>query len=390
MAKSPQSGNFPPRPDIIPDTPHPCETRRVIGQADAENEFLKAFNSERLHHAWILTGLKGIGKATLAYRIARFLLVTPAILPENIFSERSSVSTLDIDPNNLIFGRIVAGSEPGLKVIKRSTTASGTLSNVIRVDDVRQLHSFFGLKSANDGRRIVIIDSADEMNSEAANALLKLLEEPPKSAVLLLISHQPSHLLATIRSRCRTLTCKQLSAADMIKAIEQAGAQSVDFASAQALVELSSGSVGTAFQLLNNDGLTLYADLVNLLRTLPKFQPDNALALTKIVTGRKNNERIELLFFLIDFILARLAHYGALGTISKDAAPNETQILRKLAPDRRAARIWADTALNVSGRAQRGLQVNLDPSALILDAIFSIVQSAKQINQNPFTSTIRP
>ncbi|MCY4303870.1 MAG: DNA polymerase III subunit delta' [Aestuariivita sp.] len=388
MAKLNQSGNFHPHPDVVPDIPHPCETLCVIGQTEAENEFLKAFNFERLHHAWILAGLKGIGKATLAYRIARFLLVTPTSLTTNIFSEKNLISTLNIDPNNLVFGRILAGSEPGLKVIKRSATDTGTLSNVIRVDDIRKLHSFFGLKSANDEHRIVIIDSADEMNSEAANALLKLLEEPPLGAVLLLISHQPSRLLPTIRSRCRTLNCKQLSATDMIKALEQTGAKSIDLTSAQALVELSSGSVGTAFRLLNNNGLTLYADLINLLCTLPKFLPNDALALAKTVTGSKNNERIDLLFFIIDFVLTRLARYGAMGTTATDAAPNEIEILRGLAPDTRAARIWANTALSVNARARRGLQVNLDPSTLVLDAIFSIVQSAKQINQKPFVSTI--
>ncbi|MBL4725270.1 MAG: hypothetical protein JKY83_01075, partial [Rhizobiaceae bacterium] len=145
----------------------------MVGQSEAESAFLTAFNSERLHHAWLLTGPQGIGKATLAWRIARFLLATPPPTTDGLFSAPPPVETLDVSPEHPVSHRIQALAEPGLAAISRSYNDKGKLRGQIVVDDIRTLNRFFGLSATDGGHRVVIIDAADDMNTSAANALLK-------------------------------------------------------------------------------------------------------------------------------------------------------------------------------------------------------------------------
>ena len=195
-----------PDPTQVEGAPHPAETRRLLGQTAAERAFLDAFSGGRLHHAWMLIGPKGVGKATLAWKIARFLLATPDAEEDGLFGAPPPPETLDIGEDHPVTRRSRAGAEPGLFVLKRGPNDKGDrIAAEIRVDQVRKLKSFFALSSADGGRRVVIVDAADEMNVNAANALLKLLEEPPVRTVMLLVCHQPSRLLPTIRSRCREL-----------------------------------------------------------------------------------------------------------------------------------------------------------------------------------------
>ena len=368
-----------PTPDQTAGAPHPRDTQRLLGQDAAEQEFLRAFASGRMHHGWMLTGPKGVGKATLAYRIARFLLATPMVQDDDMFGAPPPPDSLDIDREHPVARRIQAGAEAGLKTVIRTLTDTGRLSDMIRADDIRALNSFFGLSATDGGRRVVIVDAADEMNTQAANALLKMLEEPPANTTLLLIAHQPSRLLPTIRSRCRTLRLNALSPADMAAALEQTGHDAVEGAEAVALAELSGGSVGTALRLMHLDGLTLYADLVTLLATLPQFDRSRARALADSVAGPRNADRLALMFDLLDLALTRLARSGARGAPLPEAAPGEAQVFARLAPDARAARAWADAAAHISSRARHGLAVNLDPAALVLDTVFSIAKTAEPL-----------
>ena len=165
----------PPTPDQVEGAPHPRDTIALFGQDKAETAFLDAFAQDRLHHGWMLAGPRGIGKATLAWRIARFLLATPQRDSDGLFGSPPPPATLDIDPEHPIARRITSGAEPGLIKITRSVNPdSGRLRNDIVADDIRKLNRFFGLSATDGGHRVVIIDSADEMNQTAANALLKM------------------------------------------------------------------------------------------------------------------------------------------------------------------------------------------------------------------------
>ncbi len=364
-----------PSPDCVSGAPHPCATLSLIGQQVAEATFLKSVVNGRLHHGWLMTGSKGIGKATLAYQISRFLLGRSIEEIPDAAATALEAKTLARDSEHLVTQRIMAGSEANFKLVTRTLTTTGRLSDVIRADDVRSLHAFFGLKSRDHRYRVVLIDAADDLNVQAANALLKVLEEPPPNAVILLIAHQPFRLLPTIRSRCRLLRLLPLAPSDMARALVQTGTEPVEDATAQVLVELSAGSVGTAFRMLNASGVELYQKVIELMATFPRFNRQLALDLVNAVTEKKSGDRLDLFFDVVDIALSRLARRGALGASLPSAALQEPETLARLSPDPQAARQWAAAAATVNEHCRTGLEVNIDPSALILDMIFRLAQT---------------
>jgi DNA polymerase-3 subunit delta' len=322
----------------------------------------------------MLTGPKGVGKATLAWRLARFLLATPE--DDGGMFAAPPPSSLDVDPAKPIARRLLQLAEPRHFLLRRAPNEKETaLSQVISVDEVRKMKSFFALTAADGGRRTAIIDAVDEMNPAAANALLKLLEEPPPNVTLFLISHQPARLLPTIRSRCRELRLTPLAPQDLADALTQAGGE-IAPADRTALAELSGGSVGEAFRLTNLDGLKLYTALTRLFSTLPRLDRPQALALADLAGARGAAETFDLLVTLIDLFLARLARFGATGQIPPEAAPNEAALLSRLAPHPEAARAWADLAAHLTARARRGKAVNLDPAALLMDILLKVDETA--------------
>ncbi len=368
-----------PESDRIEGAPHPRETIHLFGQEAAEAGFLDAFNSGRLHHAWLLTGPRGTGKATLAWRIARFLLATPMDTGNGLFGDAPpSHDTLDIPPDHPVTHRLLARSDPGLFSITRGRNEkTGKLREMIVVDDIRGLTHFLTMSSADGGRRVVIVDAADEMNVNAANALLKMLEEPPANTTMFLVSHQPSRLLPTIRSRCRELRLSPLAPDDMQRALAQAGAQ--DGSDTPALAALSAGSVGEAMRLMRLGGLEMYAEIVAIYSGERGPDRPRALKLAEAAATRGAEARFDLLLTMFDTFLARLARTGATGQPPlPEAAPGEADLLLRLAPDPHKARAWAEIAQVISDRSRHGQAVNLDPAALVLDTVFKITETASR------------
>ena len=366
--------DLPPEPDKLDGAPHPREALKHIGQGAAEAAFLEAFSADRLHHAWMITGPKGIGKATLAWRVARFLLATPPPDDGGLFGAPPPPESLDIDPEHPVARRLLARSAPGLFSLTRSVVeTTGRMSREIRIEDVRRLRSFFAMSAADGGRRVALVDAADEMNPNAANALLKVLEEPPEGAVLLLIAHQPSALLPTVRSRCRVLRCAPLGEADMAAALAQAGITPSD---PQSLSTLAAGSAGAAVRLETEGGTELYAALLDLLAGLPQLDRAKAAKLAETVAQRGAEARLTLLLDLLDILLARLARAGVAGPPSPEAAQGEAATLTRLCPTPAAAQRWAALAQTLSDRARRGAAVNLDPASLIFDTLLRLEENA--------------
>lgn len=367
-----------PEPDRVEGAPHPRETARIFGQDAAERAFLDVYGSGRLHHGWLLTGPHGVGKATLAWRIARFLLATPEPGGGGLFGDaHAAPTTLDIAPDHPVARRLAAGSEGRLFLLRRAWDEDKKkLKTVITVDEVRKLRSFLSLSSADGGRRVVIVDTADEMNPNAANALLKMLEEPPTGVTFLLVSHQPSGLLPTIRSRCRELRLAPLSPADLAAALAQAGAETP---SVDALAALSGGSAGAAVRLINLDGIEAYGAIVALFEGLPRLDRMAAIRLADSAAGRGGETRFDLLLTLIDLFLARLARAGVAGPPAPEAAPGEGALCARLSPDPAAGRAWADLHQSLGARARHGRAVNLDPAALLLDMILKIDETAGRL-----------
>ncbi|MBS8225469.1 DNA polymerase III subunit delta' [Vannielia litorea] len=372
-----------PEADRLGDYPHPRHTETLYGQEEAEARFLAAFNSGRLPHAWLITGPRGIGKATLAWRIARFLIATPLAQDEGLFGEPEMPESLEIDAGHPVARRISAGSEGNLMLLRRKwmeKPAPARFKTVIDVESARDLKKFFAYSAAENARRVVLIDSIDEMNASAANAVLKVLEEPPENTVLLLISHAPAALLPTIRSRCQVLPCAPLSEAALTAALREAGAEPPEDAGQRAaLSALSEGSVATALQLIDDEGLALYAALVALFRDLPRLDRPATLAMAAKCGGRDAQDRFRLTTRLIDTLLARIARTGALGPPSPEAAPGEAALLARLAPDAARARAWAELAATLGARARAGAAVNLDAPALITDICLKISEAAAEM-----------
>lgn len=353
-----------PEPDRRDGAPHPRETLSLFGHEGAEREVLEALGSGRLPSGWLLTGPEGIGKASFAYRMAGTLL---AHRPGGPLPSR-----LGLPPDHPDARLVRAGAHPRLLVLRRGLDDRGNLRIVITVEEARRLRDFFGLSSADGGRRVVIVDAADELNPNAANAILKLLEEPPAGATLLLISHQPARLLPTIRSRCRSLRLSPLGPDALVAALREIGL-STD--APQALAELAGGSVGNAVRLTAGDGLEIYAELVAILSGLPRLDRPRAIRLAESCGGRTEG-RFELILDLLDLLLTRAARTGLMGP-PPEAAPGEAALLARIAPHDQAARAWAERQALSSARARQGRAVNLDPAALLLDMLLQIEQTAR-------------
>jgi DNA polymerase-3 subunit delta' len=366
----------PPEPDRAGDAPHPRHTPHLFGQEAAEAAFLDAFTSERLHHGWLLTGPRGIGKATFAWRAARFLLSQPAPGRDaGLFGAPPAPGSLDTDPEHPVARRMAVLSEPGNFLLRRPwNDKTKKLSAEITVDATRALHSFFHMSASDGGRRTVIVDAADELNTSAANALLKALEEPPARTTLFLIAHQPARLLPTIRSRCRTLPLAQLSPEALARALQQAAPGAT---LAPGLAALAQGSVGTALRMTGGGGLEIYGQLLSLWAR-PAFDRATALRCGDACVGAANAETYALTTELIALLLARLARTGLTGAPTPAVTEAEPAILARLAPHDVAARSWATLAGTLQGRIGHARAVNLDPASVILDTLHALDTEARR------------
>ena len=263
----------------------------LLGQEDAEKVMLDAYNSNKLHNSWLISGVKGIGKATLAYRFARFLLDEK----RKNFAPATSLAT---SPDTVSNSQISSNSHPDFKIVERdfveadrkkvlkaikdgealdeSELKNLKKSAVIRIDDVRTINEFFSKKSSNDGWRVVIIDSIDDMNTASANALLKILEEPPAKSILLLISHNAGQLLPTIRSRCTKLVLKPLSD-NVVASLLRRYRPNMNEAEIKGVVEIASGSIGKALNYVDCNALQRYNELKKIVLAGNRFNLQNLL-----------------------------------------------------------------------------------------------------------------
>src|SRR3954449_5084105 len=246
-------------------TAHPRQTTELFGHRDAEAALMNAYRSGRIPHAWLIGGPAGIGKATLAYRMARFVLAHRNPLG----SEVERAETLWVDPSDPVASRVAAGAHGGLLTLERTLNDKGVMRTVITVDETRETISFFGSTAAAEGWRVCIVDTVDELNANAANALLKVLEEPPRQSLFLLVSHAPARVLPTIQSRCRKLPLRPLATGDVIRAAAEAAQKPVDDPALAEAADAAEGSVARALTLLGGDALKLQQRTAALLSSLP-------------------------------------------------------------------------------------------------------------------------
>jgi DNA polymerase-3 subunit delta' len=270
---------------------HPRETLSLFGHRDAELTLLNAYRSGRIPHAWLIGGAQGIGKATLAYRMARFVLAHRDPLAADV----RAAETLEVGPADPVARHIAAGAHGGLLTLERTLNDKGVMRTVITVDETRETISFFGSTAAVEGWRVCIVDTVDELNANAANALLKVLEEPPRQSLFLLVSHAPARVLPTIQSRCRKLPLRPLAIDDVIAAAAEAGQMPPDDALLAEAAKASEGSVSRALNLLGGDALKLHQRTAALLDTLPRVDPRELHALGDALGG---SDRVALGAFI--------------------------------------------------------------------------------------------
>jgi DNA polymerase-3 subunit delta' len=229
---------------------HPAANTRLFGHGAAEDFLARSYRSGKGHHAILIEGPEGVGKATLAFRFANHVLAYPR-------PEEAPESLSDPDAAAPAFRQIVAGASHNLLHIQRPFDAkSGKFKTSITVDEVRRAGKFFGQTSGGESWRIVIVDPADEMNRSAANAILKMLEEPPRRSMFLVLSHAPGRLLPTIRSRCMPLVLRPLGESDLRQALQNLGL-SIAPATEGKLMSAAGGSVSQAIKLASYGGLDI-------------------------------------------------------------------------------------------------------------------------------------
>ena len=282
------------------------ETTSLFGHGDAERTLIDAYGTGRVPHAWLIGGPPGIGKATLAYRFARFVLAHP----DPNATEVQSAQTLELPPDHPVARHVAAQAQCDLLVLERQINEkTGKLYQDIRVEDVRRTVSFFGSTAGEGGWRVAIVDSVDELNDSGANALLKILEEPPRRALLLLVSHAPGRVLPTIRSRARPLMLRPLSVENTARAVAQALERNVEEPELRAAANVADGSVARALTLLEGSALALRQRVLDLLGQLPNPDRRALHALGDAITGTEP----QVLATFLDTVRAWLAEQVSRG-----------------------------------------------------------------------------
>lgn len=350
----------------MPDAPTqitPKNNLFLLGQEKAEQALLEAWKNNSMHNSWLLCGIEGIGKATLAYRFARFLLAADE-------TRKDSYTSLEMGENNPIYKLTVNNAHPDLKIIERDYTETDKRkvikavrdgeamseeelkglkkSAFIRVDEVRTINEFLSKKSADNHWRVVIIDSIDDMNPASANAVLKILEEPPAKSILLLISHNPGRLLPTIKSRCAKLQLPPLDD-NIVASLLRRYRPQLNEAAIAGLKNISAGSIGKALVYADNNALQYYDSLCKLIYAKDKFKLSELLAFAD--SAVKDEDIFALVQELIlKFISENIVH------------SSHTEEL---------ANVWENTIKMFSDTTR----LNMDKKQVLVNIIYSLIKT---------------
>ncbi len=346
-----------PESDAQTGAAHPRYNSAFIGHAAAERELLTAYQSGRLPHAWIIGGEKGIGKATLAWRFAKFLLANPDFT-KNAVQHATSLGVAD---DHQSVQRVRAMGHGDVQVLRREWNEKTKKHfTVIRAEDARKAIHMFQRSASEGGYRIVILDCAEDLNIESANSLLKLIEEPPERSLFLIVSHQPNRILPTIRSRCRMLLLHPLTPEQVVQALRSGesahdtGAH--DSGALETASRLAHGSVSRALKLLGGKSLDVSNRLDALLRQLPRVDWRDVHTLADSVTSRSNDEEYETLKdMLLDWLHAQVH--------SPQPVP--------------ALAAFAESWESITALIRQSEAYNLDRRALVLAAISHLAKAAE-------------
>lgn len=281
----------------------------LFGHDAAEARWLADRKSGKLAHGWLITGPKGIGKATLASRIARAML--------------AGQEGLDMPPEHPVFRRVTTGAHPDFLMVEPLfDEKKGEPKGEILAEQAREIPQFMSLTPAESSWRVVIVDSVDMLNEKAANAILKVLEEPPPQALLLLVSHNPGALLPTIRSRCAQLRLTPLNDSAFSQAMRHLHPD-MEAGALRALEALSAGSPGMASAYEEQGALVLYEEMLEVCSTLPSLDPLKVHAFADSAAGMKSHARFRLFTELALCLFARVSKAAAGGAVTPISGAEE-------------------------------------------------------------------
>lgn len=356
--------------DDVP--PRPRKNPELIGHGAAETTLLDAWNSGRVAHAWMLCGPKGIGKATLAYRFARFALAGGG--GGGLFGD--GPDGLAMDPDDPVFRRVAAGGHGDMMAVTISfDDKRKRWREEIVVDDVRALGPFMRLTASEGGWRVAVVDSADLMNINAANALLKVLEEPPDKALLLLVSHSPGRLLPTIRSRCRRLTMQALDEAQVAAFLDRFR-PALEDDEVMALARLAEGSPGRALRLADAGGLALYGEMIEMLSAVDGLDVAALHGLADRMARVNARDAFATLMELLGQWLVAMVRAGASGTAPKEIVAGEGAVVERLL-GRASLEQWTEVWEKIGRLAADVERINLDRKQVVISAFNALEATAR-------------
>jgi DNA polymerase-3 subunit delta' len=341
--------------------PPPGANPELFGHERAEGIFLRALATGRMPHAWLLSGPRGVGKATLAYRCARRLLAG------------EDHARAAVDPTHPVFRMVANKAHPDLRVLERVVNPkTGRLFKEILIDQVRFADNAMHATAARVGRKVLLVDPADELNASGANALLKLLEEPPASVVILLVCQRPGMLPRTILSRCAQLHLAPLRPDQALAGLGRL-APGLPTERLTALAEAAPGSIGRALVLESNGWLERYADLLPKL-VAARASPTARLALATKLVPPSDGQGFRATADLIAAVLRRVAALQAGRMPAVELVPGERELLAALAAGRGLDH-WVAVWDKLSALAGRVDAVNLDPLQTLLQIVQAVCGS---------------
>lgn len=358
----------------IPEEPEgltpPRESTLCLGHEQTEQTLLDLINSGAIPHAMIFSGTVGIGKSTMAFRLARYLLKngTADSSQDSLFGDAPLEATsLNVSASDLIFSKIAAGGHPDLLTIERPVDAKkGTQKNNLDVETARKVVPFLRMTSADGGWRVVIIDDADSMNRNAQNALLKILEEPPANTLLVLITHRLGAIIPTIRSRCRVLHFNPLNEETLAKLMEKEVGETLSPQEQHIINLMADGSMGIAQEIVETNGLETAATIFDIFNNWPDFNWINIHHLAESA-GRQGQDaafkNVETAFLKITETLAFAKGKG----INALPAPLDSAVFTKMLAHY-SLEEWLKICENLKEHFRQARHANLDKKQAVLGA----------------------
>ena len=331
---------------------HPRKRSVLLGHEHAERLLLTQYRSGRMHHGWLLSGPRGIGKATLAFRLARFVLQFPG--PTNA----GEASSLEVQADTAVAHRVASGGHPDLIVIERRfDPKTGRIKSEIAVEEVRRAGDFFAHTAGAGGWRVCIVDAADDLNAESANALLKTLEEPPARSLIILIAHQPRALLPTLRSRCIEVELGPLSQRDTVAILKEVRSDLADAGDLERAAALSRGSPGRAIEIIDSAGARAFESFLGRMERHADLDFETKVRIADTFQGRGVGDDFEIFGELLlawtgeKARAAAMAGKGANLAEAHDAIAHSIRVANALNLDRRQTVLEALTALEEAAKA---------------------------------------